>query len=532
MFRICHKENLLVKENSDGSIQLLKYEEIIKKMGEELFYVENGLERYCSATGENDDKPKKIESLLECHILPIISDPTNKDGDGDGILDINEKWNGIDERYKNISPLKADTIETLYPELKIRGVNDDSRRVFVKTKDNTITLNVRISKHLKQEEKNWIKQALNQYWAGEYKGNIYDFYDGMTVSVKINLIESISTNCINVFFEKTSDISKRSYTRSIFANKPVRIYYTGNEPELSTIAHEFGHVFGLDDAYLELDPEQFRYSLSSNYGLMPYNFINGECEVEPINEMMICNKKVYANDIEMILEAKSKYSEQHFIHGTLSPVSKAIKSPYLLYLSPNYELYYYDNSSNTVNKVMKVINNNLYESEEYTELYQYGKEYFSFLLTYKNWVDSFYPQYSVGLIELHEYLTNNFVIDRYKIDSIYKMPDVHYRRAFKKGDIVSVGVPCYTVYDAVSVLQDGYSVWAENDTYLNELLKEGEKCGMKYMEEHEFTFMGNVLWGPCDNKSHIHVTFSNDGYYIQDLCIYIGKDDIYEFETF
>lgn len=81
------KENLLVKENSDGSIQLLKYEDIIGKVGEELFYVKNGLERYCSATGENANNSPKIESLLKCNILPIKSDPTNPDGDGDGLLD-------------------------------------------------------------------------------------------------------------------------------------------------------------------------------------------------------------------------------------------------------------------------------------------------------------------------------------------------------------------------------------------------------------------------------------------------------------
>ena len=56
-------------------------------MGEELFYVKNGLERYCSATGENADKPKKIDSLLGYHILPVTSDPTSVDGDGDGYLD-------------------------------------------------------------------------------------------------------------------------------------------------------------------------------------------------------------------------------------------------------------------------------------------------------------------------------------------------------------------------------------------------------------------------------------------------------------
>lgn len=81
------KGELLVDKISDDYIQLLNYKEIIKKVGKELFYVERGLERYCNVTGEKANKPKSIDSLLKCNILPIKSDPTSEDGDGDGILD-------------------------------------------------------------------------------------------------------------------------------------------------------------------------------------------------------------------------------------------------------------------------------------------------------------------------------------------------------------------------------------------------------------------------------------------------------------
>ena len=45
------------------------------------------MSRYRSATG---DYTAKVKSLNDVHILPIISDPTSADGDGDGVLDIKD----------------------------------------------------------------------------------------------------------------------------------------------------------------------------------------------------------------------------------------------------------------------------------------------------------------------------------------------------------------------------------------------------------------------------------------------------------
>lgn len=92
-----NKGKFLVDNSNENKIQLLTYEKIVKSVGKELFYVERGLERYCEATGENINKPKKIKSLLDCHILPINSDPTKKDGDYDGIND-----NGDPEKLNNM----------------------------------------------------------------------------------------------------------------------------------------------------------------------------------------------------------------------------------------------------------------------------------------------------------------------------------------------------------------------------------------------------------------------------------------------
>lgn len=74
----------LVNNVNPDNISLLTYNQILEIVGEEYFYVEKGLERYRNTTGEVKWNP---DSLLECKILPIKSDPTSEDGDEDGILD-------------------------------------------------------------------------------------------------------------------------------------------------------------------------------------------------------------------------------------------------------------------------------------------------------------------------------------------------------------------------------------------------------------------------------------------------------------
>jgi len=83
----------LINFDNNGNFQLCTFEEIKNRVGETLFYVERGLNRYRRATG---DYTKSVESLNSARILPIKSDPTNPDGDYDGIND------NID-----LSPLKS-----------------------------------------------------------------------------------------------------------------------------------------------------------------------------------------------------------------------------------------------------------------------------------------------------------------------------------------------------------------------------------------------------------------------------------------
>jgi len=85
----------LINVDDPYEIKLYTFSEIKNKIGDGLFYVEKGLNRYCRATG---DYTKSVESLNSARILPIKSDPTNSDADYDGVLDVDDV-NGLDTRF-------------------------------------------------------------------------------------------------------------------------------------------------------------------------------------------------------------------------------------------------------------------------------------------------------------------------------------------------------------------------------------------------------------------------------------------------
>ena len=74
----------LIDNTDPDNIKLLTYSQILDIVGEEYFYVEKGLERYRNMTDEVNWNP---DSLMNAYVLPIKSDPTSVDGDGDGIID-------------------------------------------------------------------------------------------------------------------------------------------------------------------------------------------------------------------------------------------------------------------------------------------------------------------------------------------------------------------------------------------------------------------------------------------------------------
>ena len=74
--------NTLITVNADGSVVLPCFNECVYAGGT---YVESGLKRFY-----DEEDNSVLEFLDGIRVLPIFSDPTSPDGDGDGILDIDE----------------------------------------------------------------------------------------------------------------------------------------------------------------------------------------------------------------------------------------------------------------------------------------------------------------------------------------------------------------------------------------------------------------------------------------------------------
>ena len=416
----------LIDDNDQSHIELLTFGQIIDNIvkmsrasgsDDELFYVEKGLDRYKGITGEDGKYPL---SLWNVKILPIISDPTSEDGDGDGILDINEKWNGIDERYKNISPLKSDTVESLYPELqlnKIRGYNKETSGVYLDIKENNIVICCDIA-DIESSQLEVVKKALNEFWAKDFEGGLYDFYPGMKISTGIRLVHNNGT--INVKFKQDENVSKRSYFNQI--TNTVHIFYVNDKSEsMGTIAHEFGHVFKLNDAYpyniMDLPLEILEKNLASNQGKTPLTIYNSGKDEEKnelwmAGEIMAVDKSVNINDIEMILQAFVENKRQSFVPTSTQKMSKAIKTPYIPFWDcKNHKLIYYDNSLSQYFDIER----NYYEFKdesidtflEFAER-DHGKDFIETIGSYAYWLEQVYGEKNI----LFSDLVNNSGIRR------------------------------------------------------------------------------------------------------------------------
>ncbi len=106
----------LIDNSNPNNVQLLTFGEILNKIAFEYnyevenskhFYVVDGLARYMKSTGEKGDLPL---SLWDVKILPIISDPENPDGDGDGYVDGSVDLNN-DGKINDPRPLKCDVFK-------------------------------------------------------------------------------------------------------------------------------------------------------------------------------------------------------------------------------------------------------------------------------------------------------------------------------------------------------------------------------------------------------------------------------------
>ena len=240
----------------------------------------------------------------------------------------------------------------------------------------------------KSSIKNLMIKAIQTRWqCSNVEGTEYDFYPGMKISYEVSLKQyspKSKGKYVNVFFNynkcghsnisnnvETVDNSNTSDTKCI---KVMNIYSSqcknvasesnGNKKNhckldekcsyyssalksievlCGTFAHEFGHVFGLKDAYPKVVKCDLLPQIESNYNT------NNTVKNGMINagEIMRCNGCANLNNVEMILFAKANNTVGYFTpNDKLSP---AFKAPIIVYKKENdskEDIYYYYEQSN------------------------------------------------------------------------------------------------------------------------------------------------------------------------------------------
>lgn len=266
----------------------------------------------------------------------IKSDPTMSDSDGDGIADKDDRWNPdiwsennpSDLRYKRLDPMQKNTLETLYPD--INNYNNSNNANYITIEDNTIYITSRIlftgdaysyfpNNNMTYAEV--IEEGIESRWTSTLYGSDYDFVKGMKINVVTDVVpvecidnrKYMTLEVINSsdgipntqFYPEwsTYNVGKISMYKKDERNQDEYNY----QKYQSTIAHEFGHTLGIGDAYLEND---YGKKLDTNGEISPGKFwgIDGN--------IMYHNGIVYANDIEMVLEAYTNNCYQYYLDRT------------------------------------------------------------------------------------------------------------------------------------------------------------------------------------------------------------------------
>lgn len=368
--------------NEDGSVTLPLLIDLCSQLMDNGEWSSRYLEITDPVTGKTFE-----EMLHEIYVLPVLSDPTKRDSDSDGISDAKEMtWDGVDIRYKDIGPLHKDTIETLFPEIKDFGNNNPEYPTYLTVEDNDVVLHLKVivKEHAdknamasleksnlnadERKEMNNITARMGNHisfkdlafdgiknrWEGTYQGNEHDFYSRLKVNFSIDIEEVTKYTWLNRIVELTfmDGICGVSHQNGVNWKTRCSRYVTmyssycktdGHENMLSTdceaykeslyspaqyqgtVAHEFGHVFGLKDMYGDA-PVNHGYEPIANTEVV-YNEERDIFALPQAKGIMIRNGSACTNDIEMLMLAFSENTWQYYVpYGSTQVISKAIKN--------------------------------------------------------------------------------------------------------------------------------------------------------------------------------------------------------------
>jgi hypothetical protein len=110
-----------------------------------------------------------------------------------------------------------------------------------------------------------------------------------------------------------------------------------------TAAHEFGHVFGLDDMYADASTNHGYEPIDANeisYNISYFSLPQAE-------GIMKCTGCAVANDIEMILTAFEENTWQYYVPAKKQKISKAIKETQVYFCDKDKKKYTWDDTNST-----------------------------------------------------------------------------------------------------------------------------------------------------------------------------------------